>query len=415
MADFDKISINGTYYNVKDSALTAAVNALTSEVGDVQETVTQQGQQITQHGQAIQNLESSALYPGNVKKYGAVGDGVTDDTEAFKNALADNPAIFVPTGTYIVSGIDIPEYRNILGESDFSSVIKLKDGANRSLLKNTGAGSVHLDHLYLDGNRDNNTSGSCVEFEGHFFTLTDVQAWNAASNGFTISGSGTGSLTDGTLTTLTRCAAKHNGGHGYYIEENDAQLTNCEATANSQSATNNYDGIHAQSACKVIGCHVWGSDNGKSHRYAIWLNNSSIVQGCHIEGAETNNLFVSGYGNMITGCMIYALIPTTNANDVWFQNGDNVISDCVINSPNGPNNAIGIGGNATRISVINCDITAYRAINNYQSAGGNIFIFVGGKGGNSSGTQVVNNQLNNDVYIVLGNWDSGKLINNNQW
>lgn len=134
MADFDKISINGTYYNVKDTEAQKQI-AKETKAREVADTAIRQ--QITQQGLAIQKLENSAMYPGNVKKYGAVGDGVTDDTVAFKNALADNPTIFVPTGTYIVSGIDIPEYRNILGESDFSSVLKLKNGSNRSLIKNT--------------------------------------------------------------------------------------------------------------------------------------------------------------------------------------------------------------------------------------------------------------------------------------
>lgn len=36
----------------------------------------------------------------NVKDYGAKGDGVTDDTEAFEKAIAANETIFVPTGWY---------------------------------------------------------------------------------------------------------------------------------------------------------------------------------------------------------------------------------------------------------------------------------------------------------------------------
>ena len=112
MADFDKISINGTYYNVKDSALTAAVNALTSEVGEVQETVTQQGQTIQQHGQSIQQQgQQIADIEAEVKNtpwttpeiYGAKGDGVTDDSAAFTQMFASGLSIILTAGkTYLL-------------------------------------------------------------------------------------------------------------------------------------------------------------------------------------------------------------------------------------------------------------------------------------------------------------------------
>lgn len=42
--------------------------------------------------------------PANVKDYGAKGDGSTDDTIAFQNALAENRTVRVPDGEYILSG-----------------------------------------------------------------------------------------------------------------------------------------------------------------------------------------------------------------------------------------------------------------------------------------------------------------------
>lgn len=44
-----------------------------------------------------------SYYPINVKNYGAVGDGVTDDTTAIKNAIKSNYAVYFPNGEYIVS------------------------------------------------------------------------------------------------------------------------------------------------------------------------------------------------------------------------------------------------------------------------------------------------------------------------
>jgi sugar lactone lactonase YvrE len=40
---------------------------------------------------------------GNVQSFGAKGDGVTDDTDAFRRAIAAHAAVYVPMGSYIVS------------------------------------------------------------------------------------------------------------------------------------------------------------------------------------------------------------------------------------------------------------------------------------------------------------------------
>lgn len=115
MADFDKISINGTYYKVKDSALTAAVNALTSEVGEVQGTVTQQGQTIQQQGQTIQQQGQQITQQGqtiedlsekienvnqmyvSIDKYSGTFD------QKIASAIAECPfhgTVYIPAGEY---------------------------------------------------------------------------------------------------------------------------------------------------------------------------------------------------------------------------------------------------------------------------------------------------------------------------
>ncbi|MGZ0709152.1 glycosyl hydrolase family 28-related protein [Coraliomargarita sp. W4R53] len=53
----------------------------------------------------------------NVHDFGAVGDGVTDDTIAIRTALATSPNVFFPSGTYVLTdGILLPEGAHIRGE-----------------------------------------------------------------------------------------------------------------------------------------------------------------------------------------------------------------------------------------------------------------------------------------------------------
>src|SRR5574343_2049077 len=47
-------------------------------------------------------------YPeGDVRNYGAVGDGVTDDTAAFAAAIADSAIILIPEGTFLLDTVVI--------------------------------------------------------------------------------------------------------------------------------------------------------------------------------------------------------------------------------------------------------------------------------------------------------------------
>lgn len=100
MADFDKISINGTYYNVKDTA-TALV-------------VAQQGQAIAQQGEQIEQLQQAVAEGAQIgwtndnTAINAVAAGMPDsgDVSAFLNTLqSSNPgkAIVVPYGDYDAS------------------------------------------------------------------------------------------------------------------------------------------------------------------------------------------------------------------------------------------------------------------------------------------------------------------------
>jgi len=88
----------------------------------------------------------------SVKDFGAVGDGVTDDTAAFAAAIAaySGKVIYVPDPAvnYLLSAtVNIPNNTSLIGQGKFSTKI-FKVGANDLFWLGDG---VFLEKLWLDG------------------------------------------------------------------------------------------------------------------------------------------------------------------------------------------------------------------------------------------------------------------------
>lgn len=97
----------------------------------------------------------------DAKDYGAVGDGVTDDTLAIRAAVnaSVNSVCFIPKGTYVVSKITIPNNVHIIIEG----TLKLKDGANNQLLELGSNVTIQGNGIgTLDGNAIGQTTSAVL-------------------------------------------------------------------------------------------------------------------------------------------------------------------------------------------------------------------------------------------------------------
>lgn len=112
----------------------------------------------------IENLNEEMFV--NVKKYGAKGDGVTDDSEAFRRAFSKGNQIIIPPGKYLVSNIKITEPKVIKGvTSSFAWRVQNKHQTELINVQDTdmfinshwdeGGNSLSFENIYFKGNYEN--------------------------------------------------------------------------------------------------------------------------------------------------------------------------------------------------------------------------------------------------------------------
>lgn len=109
----------------------------------------------------VDNIEQryNSIENASVVDYGAIGDGTTDDTQAFIDALADNNgSVFVPAGEYyLTSEIELDDYQMLYGAGDESRLKFRVDAFSKSTLPTSYQ-----------------TSYNGVVFKGSYATLKDL-------------------------------------------------------------------------------------------------------------------------------------------------------------------------------------------------------------------------------------------------
>lgn len=124
----------------------------------------------------------------SVKDFGAVGDGVADDTLAFQKALAASKAVFVPAGTYrVISTIALTDGQSLTGVGDASLITT----ALPITVLQIGGSYNHIADLKLFGGtvgiKFAGVSGPCVHN-----SIVDVSTWQAQTGILLDGGSDTG-------------------------------------------------------------------------------------------------------------------------------------------------------------------------------------------------------------------------------
>jgi hypothetical protein len=142
-------------------------------------------------GAVVTNVQAKLRETVSVKDFGAVGDGVTDDTVAIQAAIDTNKSVYFPQGVYLVDEITIPTAARgstYYGDgyyhysNDQKTVIKSKTLAENSVfLIASGADNITFSLMRIDGD---NKADKCVDASfGAFLTFVQCGIYNGVSYG----------------------------------------------------------------------------------------------------------------------------------------------------------------------------------------------------------------------------------------
>lgn len=240
----------------------------------------------------------------SVKTYGAIGDGVADDTAAIQAALNAGGAVYFPMGEYKVTApLQVKlDGMSLIGEGSGHRTgatqpaigVRIKAGPTFSgsaiILVQRAADDrplshIHISDLSVDGN---NVSGPIdgIVFRASQSTIHHVSIWQCSGNGLRVRGYVSPAWD--TYDTMF-----HNMLIGYctlsgVLMDNDSadvHFSHCVFLEN-QDNMQDVGGASLQ----VTGCHFYGAN-----RYNIFLNGSgtrSKFANCKIEGASQHGIVI---------------------------------------------------------------------------------------------------------------------------
>ncbi|GAB6119052.1 hypothetical protein JCM30204_02000 [Dysgonomonas termitidis] len=120
----------------------------------------------------------------SIKDLGAKGDGVTDDTQVFLDAIAKNQNIYVPQGWYIISeSLVLKETTNLIGLNPVATQLILKEstpafsgfGAPKPLLETPSGGKNIVNGIGLNTGGYNYRAVGCKWMAGAGSYMNDVK------------------------------------------------------------------------------------------------------------------------------------------------------------------------------------------------------------------------------------------------
>jgi hypothetical protein len=294
--------------------------------------------------------------PFNVKDYGALGDGSTNDTTAINACIAASTSgstVFFPTGTYIVNAtISLPSNRAYAGATRRDSVVKMANAANidavmasaiwlDTTLTPTSDPPITVKNLGIDANRANQTSGlgHCLVLMNYYSTAEALELSNPRGDALRwTTTTRANHLVSNTMVEnhIINVQANNPGtGIGIHVEDSsfskltDGWITDC--AVNMQGSGGDCIFVDSAAGWNIHGNHVYGGlATGLNINRPVWTR-------------VTNN-YVEAYGGSATLQTQYAGIAMGENRQTWIATaGWNIVANNTINFTTNNTSADNIG------------------------------------------------------------------------
>lgn len=332
------------------------------------------GQVLTKVSSANFDAQWKTAYTINVKTFGAVGDGVTDDTDAIQNALNDTSVgcLLFPKGTYLINAGGLTGVSNKMwqGEGVGVTIIRISAAPTLDFIYFNGKTNFGFDGITFDGNdKLTNLGGGhypnllpCIHISGcNRFFVRNCEFIKFTTIGFLANVSNTMSIEHNivTRTTASTGAGMTAGNFGIGI-----------SGTGTIDASNAYDFVIDGNVCTNCQISVSGHDGAIVNNvisgwgFSAGINTQSLASNhsLYIAGNKcfnSNQAVDSPGGYFPAGIENWARNSVITGNICYGNYGsgiDNGASDTVIANNNCYNNGNG-GAGAGGITLYGQDAT----------------------------------------------------------
>ena len=259
-------------------------------------------EELTQLLQVETELLYKPVFVVTAPMFGAIGDEVTDNTEAIQAAIdeaseAGGGIVYFPKGVYMSKTLKMKSNVILRGENRGSTWLKLIAGTTDlvSTLKVGEGGQARytVREMTLDGNEANGGLGSCWNSDGTKVTGFELEIRNGKTNGLRHrqSGAQLSAAEGGDDSFFLWIWSFNNGENDILDEAHDTSFTHCRCVG---KAKNGFKNVGGGTQATLYDVHVWS----KSERHELCFNFESTWEAtnCTAEGASVGQVRVKSRG-----------------------------------------------------------------------------------------------------------------------